>query len=63
MENFLENQRLDMEQVVEDEGLAIKEPFQKTQMWSKKQQKEIDGLVFSLKCNMMLIFLNNIFRN
>ena len=48
MDNFLENQRQAMEQVAQDESLVVKEPFQKTKMWSKKQQKEIDGLLYSL---------------
>ena len=49
----MENQRKAVEQVVQDEGLAIKEPFQQTQMWSKKEERVIDGLVFTLKRNML----------
>ena len=49
----MENQRQAVEQVVQDEGLAVKEPYQQTRMWSKKEEKIIDGLVFTLKRNML----------
>ena len=51
----MENQRQAMEQVAQDESLVIKEPFQQTQMWSKKQEKEIDGLVYSLNHQRIVI--------